>query len=508
MNKIHTLTRRYTAKLATNLLGMIFNFINASLIPRALGPIAYGNFEYLMNFFQQITGFVDTGTSTAFYNKLSRRNEDLGLIKTYSQFVFIVFFFILTCIGIVWSLKLENTLWPNQQWESILLAALLSYLMWIQEVSRKIIDAFGCTIKGEITMAITKAIGVITTIILFIWSWLNLTNQFFKEIITVSLIIFSAILILVQHWRVHLKNQCYSSNKNNIIKELWIYASPLLVVATVGLITGIGDRWLLDRYSGADEQGFFSLSFRIAGVSLLFTTAMTQLIMREYSRHHEQDNFEQMRKLFIRYVPMLFTIAVYFSAFISLQADTVISILGGKDYSAAGPAMMIMALYPAHQTYGQMNGAILMATEKTKLYRNIGVFSMLTGLITTFYFLAPTEQGGLDSGSFGLAIKMVLIQIIAVNTQLWFNLKFLNLKFKYFFIRQIAVIVSLLTLAWIAKAIVQLFQLPNPYEFLCAGITYTIFFGFFILLYPLAIGITRIELNTLLNERLNIKTIN
>lgn len=79
------LARRYAAKLSINLFWMLFNFITISLAPHALGPTVYGNFEFLFNSFQQITGVIDTGTSLAFYKKLSRRNEDIGLIRTYEM---------------------------------------------------------------------------------------------------------------------------------------------------------------------------------------------------------------------------------------------------------------------------------------------------------------------------------------------------------------------------------------------------------------------------------------
>lgn len=503
-NQTPSLARRYAAKLGTNLFGMVFNFVNVSLIPRSLGPVAYGNFEFLLNFFQQITGFIDTGTSTAFYNKLSQRNEDLGLIRTEGKFVIIVFFVMLAGLAIVWQFGWQSKIWPKQEWEFILLAALLGYLAWVCEVFRKVVDAFGCTIRGEITMVAARAAGVVATVILFLCSWLSLTNQFLKELIFYGVLIIILAWIVIRHWKKQLNTHSYSSSDRVVIAELWRYCSPLIVYALAGVITGLADRWLLQKYAGSEEQGFYALSFRVAGVSLVFTAAMTQLIMREYSRYHSQGNFEQMRRLFRRYVPMLYTLAAYFAAFISMQAETVVWILGGNNFVEAGPAMMLMALYPVHQTYGQMNAALLMATEKTRLYRNIGVMAMLTGLIATWFLLAPSDKGGLNAGSMGLSVKMVLIQFFAVNVQLWFNLKSLKLRFRYFFLRQIAVVTVLLLMAWLATTVVGMINLSRISGFIVAGIMYSTLVGLFVFKFPLSMGVNRAEFNALVKKRLKI----
>jgi hypothetical protein len=88
-----------------------------------------------------------------------------------------------------------------------------------------------------------------------------------------------------------------------------------------------------------------------------------------------------------------------------------------------------MSLYPIHQTYGQLNSAVYFASGRTRLYRNIGLSMTLFGLLVTYLFLAPKEQWGLNLGSMGLALKMVLITIIGQNILLWFNTKLLKISF-------------------------------------------------------------------------------
>ena len=138
----------------------------------------------------------------------------------------------------------------------------------------------------------------------------------------------------------------------------------------------------------------------------------------------------QMALLFRRYIPMLYSIAAYFSCFIAMQADKVIYIFGGSKYKEASIAVAIMAFFPIHQTYGQLSGSVFYATGQTSLYRNIGVTSMLIGLPVTYFLIAPGDKWGINAGATGLAIKMVLLQFIAINVQLYFNSKYLKFSFK------------------------------------------------------------------------------
>jgi O-antigen/teichoic acid export membrane protein len=494
MNKTPSLARRYSAKLGGNIFGMLFNFINVSLIPRTLGPASYGNYEYLLNFFQQIIGFIDTGTSAAFYNKLAQRNADISLIRIYSKFVILVAVVITLGIGLAWALNLNDSIWPHQEWQYILLAAALCYLMWVQEVVRKIIDAYGCTIRGELAFLCARLVGMLAIVILFLGAWLTLTTLFLKEIVFYLAITFILSCIVIKHWHLHLHASAHSTSSRVVVSEFWTYSSPLLIYALAGLVTGLVDRWLLQRYSGAEEQGFYSFAMRIAGISFVFTAAMTQLIMREYSIAHDKDDLAQLKRLFKRYVPILFTLAAYFAAFVSVNADTVIWIFGGSSFAAASSVMMLMAWLPIHQTYGQMNGALMFATNKTQLYRNIGVTTMVAGLIFTFCLLAPKDSGGLAAGSMGLAIKMVLLQAIAVNIQLWFNLKYLGYKFRFFIFHQISVVIIFLLVAMLSNLVVSIFQIGRLGGFFLAGAVYTALIVFIIYFMPVLVSSSAAEI--------------
>src|SRR3990167_5814650 len=88
--KQDSLKKRYIYKLFANFFGLGISFITQAVILRGLGPKAYGDFNFLTNFFTQFVGFIDMGTSTAFYTKLSQRPKEASLVSFYQYFIGII----------------------------------------------------------------------------------------------------------------------------------------------------------------------------------------------------------------------------------------------------------------------------------------------------------------------------------------------------------------------------------------------------------------------------------
>lgn len=188
---------------------------------------------------------------------------------------------------------------------------------------------------------------------------------------------------------------------------------------------------------------------------------------------------------------MLYSIATYFSVFISVQSENVLMIFTDEKFKDAFLVLVIMALYPIHQTYGQLSGSIFYATGQTKLMRNIALFTMPLGIVISFIFIYL-----LDLGAVGLAYKMLIGQVIGVNIQLYFNARFLNLKLKYFLWHQIYSIFSFVILAYIASNIL-VFNV-SLFDFLFSGFLYTILVIIFVYIFPQVFAIKRDEIDSLI----------
>jgi O-antigen/teichoic acid export membrane protein len=230
--------------------------------------------------------------------------------------------------------------------------------------------------------------------------------------------------------------------------------------------------------------------------------------MRELSIAFGNRDIKKMAGLFHRYIPLLYVIAAFFSCFMVIQANTVTVLFGGNKFSGAITAVAIMAIYPLHQTYGQLSGSVFLATGQTVIYKNIGLIMMMIGLPITYFILAPPSLGGLGFGANGLAVKMVVLNIVWVNIQLYYNAQYLDISFKYYLRHQIVSAACLMFMAFIsAFAVEQMLGFDRGITvFLLAGTLYTTLTVVFAHLFPGLFGLQKDDLRSLLQifrERLS-----
>ncbi|HPP09193.1 MAG TPA: oligosaccharide flippase family protein, partial [bacterium] len=95
-----SLRKRYFYKLFTNIAGYAIGLITMGIIPRALGPKAFGDFNFLTNFFNQVVNFLDMGSSTAFFTKISQRQKESSLFAFYLWFTVLVTILILLGVSL------------------------------------------------------------------------------------------------------------------------------------------------------------------------------------------------------------------------------------------------------------------------------------------------------------------------------------------------------------------------------------------------------------------------
>jgi len=390
---------------------------------------------------------------------------------------------------------ISQRLWPNQMLFFIYLAVILAVLSWISQVMNQITDAYGCTVPAELSRIMQRVIGLVLIITLFFFDALSLKNFFFYNYITLLILICFFYRVMSRHGYV-LKNNWrlnfYEIRK--YVKEFYKFSHPLFVLGLIGMLAALFDRWFLQRFSGSIEQGFFGLSIQIGVLCFLFTSAMTPLIIREFSIAYDKNNLSFMAELFRKHIPLLYSITAFFSCFIVVNADKVTLMVGGGKFRAATLAVAIMAFYPIHQTYGQLSGSLLYVTGQTKLYRNIGVIFLVLGLPLTYFLIAPKKDFGLDLGATGLAIKTVVLQFVAVNVQLYFNSRLLRLKFwKYVGHQIVSVVVLLASVLFISFGIDLVFanKLNMFFRFTLSGLLYSVLVFVLLCFLPAIFGLKK-----------------
>jgi len=483
-----SLKKRYSIKLLANIVTGLINAILVAIVPKALGPIAYGEFVYLQNFFMKFIGFLDMGSSIAFFTKLSANHQRKELIVFYFAYAFFVMFILVVSIYGMLFFHYSEVFLPQIPQEYIFMGLFFSFFTWLTQVFIKISDAYALTVSVELIKIFHKLFSLL--LLFFILSWNDFTLYKYYLFHYLVLVVFIGVLFWLFSKKeifIDLHINSLTNHFRTLVKEFYAYCHPLFFYSIIGLGAGFFDIWLLQKVAGSEQTGFYGVAYSLAAMCFLFTSAMTPIITREFSKSYEQKDFKNMRKLFFRYIPMLYSIAAYFAVFVSIQSDNILAIFTDVRFHDAEAVLMVMALYPIHQTYGQLSGSIFYATGQTKLMRNIALFTQPLGMIVSLvliYFF--------DLGALGLAQKMVLIQFIGVTIQLFFNAKLLKFDMRYFLWHQLYSILFFALLAFFVSGIVGA---DTPFKaFLFSGVLYTVLVIIFVYIVPQIFGVTREEL--------------
>jgi O-antigen/teichoic acid export membrane protein len=359
--------KRYLFKLLTNAVSFGVSLITQSIVPRTLGPAAYGNFSFLTNFFWQVIGFLNLNSSTAFYTKLSQRQQDKGLISFYFYLTFLIGAVMTALVASCYILGVEQWVWPDQGVVFVVMAAFYSFLKFYNDSLIQVSDAYGLTTKSEILNMIQKVVGLLIIAFLFWCGWLTLFNYFAFQLFLLAGAI-AALCWLIGRYHSPLIT-CWKLNRiqlKSYSREFSAFCLPLVVFSFFAILEQILDRWLLQKFSGSIEQGFYSLAYQTGAICFLFVSAMVPLVMREYAVSFAARDTEKMAVLFTRYSKMLFAVAAFFGCFLAAEAKNVMLIFGGAAFTGAILPIAIMCFYPIHQTYGQMNAAFFLPPRGQK----------------------------------------------------------------------------------------------------------------------------------------------
>lgn len=443
-----SLQRRYVIKLAANIISGAINILLIAIVPKALGPVAFGQFSYLQQFFSQVIAFIDGGTSTAFFTKLSANNNRKELISFYfilSVGLLAVLLFLFSVIDLTGT---TSYFLPDIPIDYLYLGLWFGFFTWFTQILVKIADAYALTISVELIKIGHKVVMLGVLLYLVNSSVFNLTSYFYFHYLSLISFLVIVLVLFIKKEVIKRKILTLKVAYRHLTREMVKFSSHIFIFNIVAIAVSLFDIWLLQKTSGSVETGFYGLAYSIAAICFLFTSAMTPLITREFSKAYGNAKLHQVRRLFKKYIPMLYSVAAYFGVFIALQSENLLLTFTGEQFKGAYIALVIMAFYPLHQTYGQLNSALFFATENTQLYKKIGIMTSMVGLLFSLIFIY-----WLNLGAEGFAWKMVLIQIIGVNIQLYFNARFLKLKLGPFIKHQLYSVVMLGAMASIGLSL-------------------------------------------------------
>ena len=417
-----------------------------------------------------IKQLLDLGTSSAFFTFLSRQTRSIAYVASFWAFFFGKYLLATVVIFIILPSDLVHKIWHGEQHDLIALAlaaTALQFDAWpsasqMSESQRK-------TVKVQLIYMGAMLLQLVLAIGLYITGELKLKNY----LLSIAILWFIASVLAVK-----LYEPCASERGQLVVKPLLHdylkFCLPIAPFFIIGFLSDFLDRWMLQTWAGSKEQAYFSVAQQISGISLLITASLIRLFWKEIAEAFHNGDMQSVRNIYINTKKNMFFVSAFIAAGAMPWGEEILLLLFGSEYVLAGTVFVSMMFYSIHQSIGQLEGAFVMASGHTKIGMLFNMLMTPMGPLVSFLLLSPglLNMPGLNLGATGLAIKLIIFQLISVNV-----LSYLICRkhgWPYAWKYQLTTIFYLLILGWFAKSIASSIGLTIFVSLLMGAVIYTI----------------------------------
>jgi O-antigen/teichoic acid export membrane protein len=497
---------RFLFSVLANALRAAITFSSGVLVARGLSPSGYGDITFMLGSFVAIRALLDMGTSSAFYTFLS---------KTPRGYRFYSFYFLWLLLQFVITILLVSLLIPNGMFEKIWLGhlretvALAFVASFMQQQVWQMAGQIGESSRKTVQVQLLNIAVAVTY--LAIISWLSIYGH-----ITVDKILWITVFLYgigtIASYRFLVVYNAQPTDEYVTIKQLLVeyrdYCKPMIGLAIAGFLYTFIDKWMLQKFGGSVQQGYFQIASQFAQVSLLATVSILNIFWKEIAEATAKKDHGRVATLYLKINRGLVMLSATIAGLLLPWSKQIVTILLGQNYTDAWVVVAIMFLYPIHQSMGQIGGTMFMAGGDTRKYMILSICIMLFTLPLSYFAMAPTVGmliPGLGLGAMGMACYMVISGVFSVNVQAWVIARHHGWKFDWLY--QVIGIPTMLLLGYVAKVMAVtfwnlegagLYGLIIPILFSC--ILYGMLVALVLWFFPWLAGIDKMEMQVLLRK--------
>jgi hypothetical protein len=164
-----------------------------------------------------------------------------------------------------------------------------------------------------------------------------------------------------------------------VFNVFWVYCRPLIAYSLFGFVLMFADRWLLQRFGGASQQGFFAIGQQFSMNQPAGDDVDPAGLLDRGRGASARGDRERVILLFRSACPRALFHAAWITCLL-IRTPGNLTITVGIGYAGAAASFALMLLYPIHQSMGRICGSLMQAVGETHLYSQIGMASMAASL--------------------------------------------------------------------------------------------------------------------------------
>ena len=488
--------RRFLFTLAANLTRAALSFLTGLLLARWLGPAEYGNMAFLLGTFLGIRQLLDLGTSSAFFTFMSQQPRSRHFVRAFFAWLSAQFLIPLGILAFLFPAQWIDAIWHGENRTLVLLAFAAAFMQnSVWPVVQQAGEAQRQTIKVQ-GMGVAVAVVHLAAMGMF-WAFGQVGLYVVFIVIALEYLIASISIYRMCLLPALGEAGSMDATYGAMVRSYWQYCLPMIPYAAAGFVYEFADRWLLQNYGGGVEQAYYAVGAQFAGLALIATTSILRIFWKEVAEASHRGDHARVRRLYWKTCRLMFLASAAITGLVLPWAGEMLRSVLGSAYAGGTTTLVIMFLYPVHQSIGQIGGTMLLATERVSLQVTTGMVFMGVSMVATYFLLAPRDASvpGLGLAAEGLAFKMVALQFVQVNVVAYFIARIWKWPFDWIY--QPVSLIGCLGLGWAVKQLVtwSFVGVPNWLVGMgLAGVFYLILVGAMVYGIPSLAGMTRPEL--------------
>jgi len=488
--------RRFAFTVGANLLRSGLSFVTGMLLARSLGPVSFGTMAFLLGTFLAIRQLLDMGSSTAFYTFMSQRPQSRRFVNAFFAWLGLQFLIPLCVVGLIFPAHWIAGVWHGEPRGLVVLAFIAAFMqnsVWpaVQQAGESQRRTLWVQGAGVII------VGLHLAAIIVLWN-LGKLGLYAVFIAIAAEYLLAAI---AAHIWLPLGTPDVSESTETtsvpVMRQYVRYCLPLIPYSWCGFAYEFADRWLLQSYGGSVQQAFYAVGAQLSAIALIATSSILNIFWKEIAEAHYRGDNARTGMLYRRISRVLFLVGASIAGFLCPWSNDLLRLILGAAYTGGALTLSIMFLYPIHQSLNQIGVTMLYATERVAVQVLVGIVFMVLSVGVTYLVLAPPQAPipGLGLASVGLALKMVVLQLIQANVVAYIIARLWKWPFDWAY--QPVGLLGCLALGWSARGAVLGIgggSWPFPLVMALDAVLYGLLLAVFVYALPWLTGSTRAEL--------------
>lgn len=412
---------RIIFKIIATGLNFLMSIVLGILVPRAIGPMSYGDFSYIIATYAFLFQFLMFTSNTAYIYFLSHGKHKIEDVNMFYMLFLGIISFLILILGLITgnSEFVIKYLWNGLDNQYLLYLGLIFGIFTnLQTRLEEFSDSTSQTITSEKLKLTSRFIIVVTIIVFVLLDKLDIYWYFILSILNLTLffaLFYKYITFMISKidWKVF----------QEIFDDFYIYLKPLIIFTLIAAIYSYLGKYVLQASSGSVEQGYYNFAYQLALIPVTFISSIMAIYMSEMTKKFQANDLTGVKEVFVNNIFKIYTIHAFIAFFMLVNAKEIILLTVGEQFLGALGALQALSIFSLLHTFGMLSGNLFFSSGRNKQYSIINSITMILGISYLTYMLL---QSKLDAGH--LAVVMASFYGVRVMIQLYINMNHLSIS--------------------------------------------------------------------------------